>query len=70
MTEDARHARTLLPAHVHRGLRRLGADLDRPLTELLVEGAILLLRFHGRAEGLPAPEPSVATALETREGQR
>lgn len=52
----ARHARTILPAEVHGRLGHLALDLGCSLAELLAEGAVLVLRYHGHGEGLPAPE--------------
>lgn len=57
MAHPSRHARTLLPALVHERLRHLSVDLDRSISDLLVDGAVMLLRWHGYSEGLPAPEP-------------
>ncbi len=54
-SKSPRHVRTLLPAPVHERLRHLGLDLDRSLGDLLAEGAILVLRYHDRGEGLPEP---------------
>lgn len=54
-----RHARTLLPAVVHDRLRHLSLDLGRSLADLLVDGALLLLRFHDRGTDLPEPQPPI-----------
>jgi hypothetical protein len=54
----ARHARTILPATVHARLAHLAIELDSTIAALLVEGAILVCRHHGDAEGLPEPTPS------------
>lgn len=53
----ARHARTLLPAEVHSRLGHLALDLGTSLADLLVVGAILVLRYHLRGDGLPEPTP-------------
>ncbi|MFI5297709.1 MAG: hypothetical protein ACHREM_06375 [Polyangiales bacterium] len=50
-----RHVRTVLPSIVHERLRHLAVDLGLSLADLLAEGAMLVLRYYDRAEGLPAP---------------
>lgn len=50
-----RHARTLLPPLIHERLRHLAFDLHTSLADLLVEGAVLLLRYHDRGRDLPEP---------------
>lgn len=57
-----RHARTILPGVVHDRLRHLALDLNTSLSDLLVDGAILLLKFHGRGESLPEPLPPFASS--------
>ena len=52
-----KHARTILPAAVHERLRHLAVDRNTSLANLLVEGALLLLRYHGLGDGLPEPQP-------------
>lgn len=49
--------RAALPPHIHRDLKHLALDLKRPVQELLVDAAILLLQYHHRGTELPAPEP-------------
>ncbi len=49
--------RAPLPREIHRRLKYLAADSGMSVQALLVEGALLLLRFHQRADGLPAPMP-------------
>jgi hypothetical protein len=53
----ARHARTLLPAEVHARLGHLALDLGVSLADLLVEGAVLVCRYHSQGDGLPEPMP-------------
>ncbi|MFI5302690.1 MAG: hypothetical protein ACHREM_31765 [Polyangiales bacterium] len=55
----SRHARTQLPAVTHERLRHLSLRLGVPLHQLLAEGALLLLRYHGDGEGLPEPTAPV-----------
>jgi hypothetical protein len=50
-----RHARTVLPGVVHDELSHLAIDLQSTMGALLVDGAILLLRYHGRGDDLPEP---------------
>ena len=67
-----RHARTILPAEIHERLRHLSLDLRKPLADLLVQGAVLLLRYHDRGHGLPEPMAprarDVATADQPEHG--
>ncbi|MFI5298073.1 MAG: hypothetical protein ACHREM_08240 [Polyangiales bacterium] len=58
----SRHVRTQLGAVTHERLRHLSLRLGVPLHQLLAEGAILLLRYHGDGEGLPEPTASVVAA--------
>jgi hypothetical protein len=66
-----RHARTLLPATVHSRLSHLSVDLHTSLADLLIQGAILLCRYHDRGGGLPEPMAPRAkddtSATESRE---
>jgi hypothetical protein len=52
----ARQVRVFVPADIHDRLKHLAIDAGRPVNEIYVEGAILALRYHGRADGLPQPE--------------
>ncbi len=61
------HARTVLPDNLRRTLLHISADTGASLAELLIEGAILLARWHGRGEGLPAPRPPLS-ATTNKEG--
>ena len=45
---EPRHARTLLPGDLHLALRHLSLELGVSLGDLLVEGAVLLLKHHGK----------------------
>ena len=56
-----RHARTILPVPVHEQLAHLSVDLGMTIGDLLAEGVLLLLRYHGRAEGLAEPTPPRTT---------
>jgi hypothetical protein len=49
--------RAALPQHLHDELKHLSVDLGRPVIDLMVDAAILLLRYHDRGAGLPEPEP-------------
>ena len=51
--------RTQVPIYLNVTLDHLAVDLRLAKHELLREALILLLRFHGRAEGLPEPLPPV-----------
>lgn len=44
-----------LPQQYHEQLRHLVASEHRPASELLVDAVELLLRYHGRGQGIPAP---------------
>jgi len=50
-----RHVRTVLDPKLATALDYLKADLRMTVGELLVEGVILLARYHGRSDGLPEP---------------
>lgn len=52
-----RHVRTTIPATWSKRLAHLATDLGIHRNELLREGLLLLLRYHGAAEGLPEPTP-------------
>ena len=52
-----RHARTILPGIVHERLSHLAIDLHSTMGLLLVEGAVLLLRWHLMGDDLPEPTP-------------
>jgi hypothetical protein len=64
----ARHARTLLPVEVHSRLAHLALDLGTSLADLLVVGAILVLRYHLRGDGLPEPMPPTEDDSSERAG--
>jgi hypothetical protein len=53
--QATRHIQTLLPAEWHRRLRDLSYETRRPLGDLLLDAVVLLLNFHERGAGLPAP---------------
>ncbi len=53
--------RAALPQDLHDQLKHLAVDLKKPDQELLVDAAILLLRYHERGHGLPEPLPPPAT---------
>jgi hypothetical protein len=50
-----RHAQTLLPVEIHRRLHTLAYETGRSIAALLLDGALLVLRHHGRADGLGEP---------------
>lgn len=52
---QSRHVRTVLPPKLATALDYLKADLGMTVGELLVEGVVLLARYHGRGDGLPEP---------------
>jgi hypothetical protein len=69
---SGRHAKTILPAEVHSRLGHLAIDLGCSQADLLVEGAILVCRYHSQGDGLPEPMPprgepdrNVATGAES-----
>ncbi len=51
------HAKCIVPADWGKKLSYIAADLGLPKHELLREAVLLLLRYHGHAEGLPEPTP-------------
>lgn len=59
-----RQARTVLPARVHAHLAHLAIELGTTLSALLVEGAILVCRYHGRGDALPGPMAPLQTTNE------
>lgn len=48
-----------LPPEMFREYLHLKVDLGRTTDEMVVESFIVLLRYHGRGEGLPEPMPPV-----------
>ena len=50
-----RHIQTIAPVDVHRELRDLAYETGRSISDLTLDGLLLLLRFHGRGAGLPEP---------------
>ncbi len=54
-----KHSSTLIRAffdhNLLKRLKYLSIDTGVPVQQLLVEGALLLLRYHQRTDGLPAP---------------
>lgn len=48
--------RAAMPPAIHAELKHLSVDLGRPVIDLMVDAAILLLRYHDRGAGLPEPE--------------
>jgi len=63
--------RAALPPAIHAELKHLSVDLGRPIIDLMVDAAILLLRYHGRGAGFPEPElPKAASSgtLTARKG--
>jgi hypothetical protein len=55
--QQCRTIRITVPSRVHVALRHLAIDLDLGLDALLLEAAVLLLRYHERADDLPEPLP-------------
>ena len=51
----SRHIQSQVPADVHRRLHDLAYDTGRSVSELLLDAVLLLLRLHGRADGLLEP---------------
>jgi hypothetical protein len=49
--------RAVLPHPIDTAIKHLAVDLCIPVTKLMVEAAILLLRCHDRGAGLPPPMP-------------
>jgi hypothetical protein len=47
---------------VHRRLRDLSYETGRSVGDLVGDAIVLLLRYHDRGEGLPAPTPPVTSA--------
>jgi len=60
MNASTRHVQTQVPAVVHRRLRDLALDLDRPIGDLVSDAILLLLGWHGHADGLPRPTPPLS----------
>lgn len=46
-----------LPHPIYTSLRHLSVDLGEPMNKLVIDGLVLLLRYHDRGAGLPEPEP-------------
>jgi hypothetical protein len=51
----ARHVRALIPADLHDRIAHLAVDLHATIGDLLVEGLVLLCRYHDVGAGLPEP---------------
>lgn len=56
---DVVHVRTSIPKPWSDQLDHLGIELGVSKSRLIQEGAILVLRYHGRAAGVPEPLPPV-----------
>ena len=52
----ARHVQTRLPADLHRRLRDLAYETERTLADLMLDGAVLVLKLNGRGDGLVEPQ--------------
>jgi len=63
--QASRHVQTQAPADWHRRLRDLSYDTQRSVADLLLDGLLLLLRFHDRGAGLPAPMLPKRETLQT-----
>jgi len=68
LARPSRHVRTQLPGELHERLKHLAVDLDTTIADLLTEAIVLLLRYHGHAQGLR--EPTAPTATTSGEGGR
>ena len=56
----------LVPANLALRLDHLSVDLGAPKCRLIVEALLLLLRYHGRGEGLGLPmDPVQSGSTET-----
>ncbi len=55
--------RAVLPHPVDTAIKYLAVDLGVPVTQLMAEAALLLLGYHQRADGLPAPSLSSASTM-------
>ena len=55
--------RLSLEREAHARLRHLALDLGITLADVMREGVLLALRYHGRAEGLGEPKPPVPANL-------
>jgi hypothetical protein len=53
---------TSVPTEWARRLIHLSVDTGTPKNELVREGVLLLLRYHGRAHGLPLPADPTSRA--------
>jgi hypothetical protein len=62
-----RHVQTTVPAPVHRKLHDLAYETGRSIGDLLLDATLLLLRYHGHAEGLPEPQAPRTTTTTTSE---
>lgn len=60
--------RAALPPHILHELKHLSVDLKKPVQELLVDAAILLLRYHDRGTGLPEPPKASSPTRATKKG--
>jgi len=56
---DVVHVRTPIPKSWSDQLDHLAIELGVSKSRLIQEGAILVLRYHGRAAGVPEPLPPV-----------
>lgn len=62
-TDSSRHVQAIVPAEVHRRLRDLSYDTQRPVADLVFDGILLVLRYHDRGGGLQEPvAPSSSSA--------
>jgi hypothetical protein len=64
-TDDGRtvrHIRTIIAADLRDRLAHLAVDLHTTLSDLIIDALILLLRYHGRGDGLAEPVPPATPA--------
>jgi hypothetical protein len=57
-----RHVQTQVTSDIHRKLHDLAYETRRSVGSLVLDGLLLVLRFHDRADGLPEPLPPTGTA--------
>ena len=59
--KPSRHIRTVIPAELHGRLAHLAIDLDTTMSALMIEGLLLLVRYHDRGDGLEEPTAPLET---------
>jgi hypothetical protein len=53
---------------IYSAIKHLSVDLGQPVNALIIEGLVLLLRYHSRGDGLPEPIPPFPRTSASKKG--